>query len=724
MSQLIVRHRRHLILLCVMIAFIMVTTRADASYRIASPMHPSYGHIRQNYLYGIVDNGPSHKAVDYTVPMDTYFYAVADGIIMQVQESYENTCEPGGQPPFQCPAFGNLILIRHYQRHYNRTTGTMDNVYSLYAHLSKDSIPFNVGTSVNAGQIVGRTDDTGNSSGPHLHFQIMIDPDPNRTVTYPLNWTESSSRNPELWLNPYNGNTGTVIGKVTTTSGADIAGALIYGLPKEPGWVPAYLSSQTYNDAALKPDDILMENWGTTDVTPGRYQITTNLGGDLGWHTVVAGQVTYAGLYPVWLPYVRNNTYGWHSSVIVQNTSSTYHAQVNTTFFNPSGSVFLQHQDFVPPRGQISLTPSSGFDGSAVVVSSEDVAVVVREENGSELNEYNGITAATSEASLGWEKAGSTVYVPIVKKTYNNRTSRLFVMNAGTKPTIAYLRYYDSSGNPYGSQLSRLLTVNGSDYFDPSAYALCSAVVWTTDGQPLAVAVREQEDVSTNNRSTFNAFSAGATTNFLPLIKKNHNNLWSGVAVQNLGVPETTVRLMCYPSTGGDPVACGAPTTVQSKATAVFTLVGGADSYYGSAVATSTGQPIATVIYENGTPYKLITNAVLNGPSTTAYAPELYRDYPQSGQTWNSGISIQNMGTNATVTVVYYSQAGGSPVNQWSMSLGANQSWFINKWTTYMPPAPFVGSAVIQSTQPIAVMVDAQHTGSGDTRASYTAPNR
>lgn len=50
---------------------------------------------------------------------------------------------------------------------------------------------------------------------------------------------------------------------------------------------------------------------------------------------------------------------------------------------------------------------------------------------------------------------------------------------------------------------------------------LCSAKIWSSDGQPLATVIHEQTDVTTNERSTHNAFSAGRTTNFIPLVRKN-----------------------------------------------------------------------------------------------------------------------------------------------------------------------------------------------------------
>jgi murein DD-endopeptidase MepM/ murein hydrolase activator NlpD len=717
----------------VVILLIFSATAVYAAYRINRPVGLGDEPILQTYLYG--EGAAVHKGVDFSAGVDfgDSVYAVASGRVVQIEEGRIDGCHPLPEPPPNCLAWGNYVLIQHNDRHYDRVSGQMAYVYSLYLHLRQNNVVVAEGQNVDAGTLIGQADNTGNSDGHHVHLQIIIHPQSDREIE-PVNTLESEtrSRNPELWLTPYNGNTGTVVGKVTYNNGNPYPGITVYGalsghnpngLAKDPAW--NYGTSLTYVSAVLKPDDILVENWGTTDVTPGRYYITTSAGGNLGWHDVVAGQVTYAGLYPVWLPYVRNKN-GWNSTVVIRNNSSNYTAQVNITLFNRDGTVNYQRPaDYIAPRATLTFGTPANFDGSATLVSSEDIAVVVREESGVELNEYNGITASTSEASPGWEKAGSTLYAPLVKNNYNGRSSKLLMVNTGLAATTATIQFYNSSGTQVGA-VAQALGVNASIsvHVDTCpAGSFCSARITTDNGQPVAVAVLEQ-DASTNNRATFNAFSAGAPKNFLPLIKKNHNGLWSGVAVQNLGTQATTVSLTCYPATGGS-VACGGPTTVSAKATAVFTLVGGPDSYYGSAVATSSGQPIATIIYENGTPYKLITNAVLNGPSTTAYAPELYRDYAQSGQTWNSGLSIQNMGsTNATVTIAYYN-LGGLSASQWTTTtIGANQAWFINKWTVYMPPAPFVGSAVIQSSQPIAVMVDAQHTGSGDTRASYTAPNR
>ena len=45
--------------------------------------------------------------------------------------------------------------------------------YALYAHMAPGSIVVREGDAVRTGQVLGRLGNSGNSDGPHLHFQIM-----------------------------------------------------------------------------------------------------------------------------------------------------------------------------------------------------------------------------------------------------------------------------------------------------------------------------------------------------------------------------------------------------------------------------------------------------------------------------------------------------------------------------------------------------------------------
>lgn len=59
---------------------------------------------------------------------------------------------------------GNYIVIKH-----------AENEYSLIAHLQQYSIIVNEGQNVKYGDIIGKVGNSGNSTEPHIHFQVMND---------------------------------------------------------------------------------------------------------------------------------------------------------------------------------------------------------------------------------------------------------------------------------------------------------------------------------------------------------------------------------------------------------------------------------------------------------------------------------------------------------------------------------------------------------------------
>ncbi|MFJ5997417.1 transglycosylase family protein [Streptomyces sp. NPDC092370] len=89
-----------------------------------------------------------HTGVDFPVPTGTTVKSVAAGNVVSAGW--------GG-------SYGYQVVIRHG-----------DGRYSQYAHLSAISV--RNGQSVSAGQRIGRSGSTGNSSGPHLHFEVRTGP--------------------------------------------------------------------------------------------------------------------------------------------------------------------------------------------------------------------------------------------------------------------------------------------------------------------------------------------------------------------------------------------------------------------------------------------------------------------------------------------------------------------------------------------------------------------
>ncbi|CAM5693083.1 M23 family metallopeptidase OS=Streptomyces alboniger OX=132473 GN=CP975_19835 PE=4 SV=1 [Streptomyces alboniger] len=94
-----------------------------------------------------------HSGQDFAVPVGTDVGAAHTGTVVKAGPN------GGGDGP----AYGNAVVIRHG-----------DGTYSQYAHLSR--IDVRVGQNVTTGQHIALSGNTGNSSGPHLHFEIRKSP--------------------------------------------------------------------------------------------------------------------------------------------------------------------------------------------------------------------------------------------------------------------------------------------------------------------------------------------------------------------------------------------------------------------------------------------------------------------------------------------------------------------------------------------------------------------
>lgn len=94
-----------------------------------------------------------HSGQDFAVPVGTPVDAVSAGTVVKAGPN------GGGDGP----AYGNAIVIKH-----------ANNTYSQYAHLSK--IQVTIGEKVTKGEQIALSGNTGNSSGPHLHFEIRTTP--------------------------------------------------------------------------------------------------------------------------------------------------------------------------------------------------------------------------------------------------------------------------------------------------------------------------------------------------------------------------------------------------------------------------------------------------------------------------------------------------------------------------------------------------------------------
>ena len=89
-----------------------------------------------------------HRGTDFAAPMGTPIMASGDGIIKKAG---------------WCGGGGNCIVIKH------------NSVYqTVYAHMSKFASKIRNGVRVKQGQVIGYVGSTGKSTGPHLHYEVIV----------------------------------------------------------------------------------------------------------------------------------------------------------------------------------------------------------------------------------------------------------------------------------------------------------------------------------------------------------------------------------------------------------------------------------------------------------------------------------------------------------------------------------------------------------------------
>ncbi|WP_282703278.1 M23 family metallopeptidase [Streptomyces sp. CC219B] len=133
--------------------------------------------------------------------------AVADGTVVRAEDRQRDHLSRNS-----LPALLYLLLVEGPARELAGARRILGNhlvldlgngTHALYAHLRRGSLAVAEGDRVRAGQVLAECGNSGNSSEPHVHFQLMDGPDPDTAHGLPFHWRGTGvPRNGEVFEAP------------------------------------------------------------------------------------------------------------------------------------------------------------------------------------------------------------------------------------------------------------------------------------------------------------------------------------------------------------------------------------------------------------------------------------------------------------------------------------------------------------------------------------------
>ena len=221
------------------------------------------------YRYGgIFFDSVVHTGVDIPDDDGTPILAAGAGTVIWAgwglfTEAPLNTNDP----------YGQAVAIKHDFGYRGQ------QLYTIYAHM--EAINATVGQWVEQGDVIGYVGDTGQTTGPHLHFEVRLGEN-----------TFHHTYNPELWMSPPQG-WGVLVGRIMDKKGKLLRWYNVEIRP-EPELKPLRIV-RTYGGGATNPDPFYNENMVLSDLPAGIYKVSLEYDNkeQRFWVEIFPGQVTY-----------------------------------------------------------------------------------------------------------------------------------------------------------------------------------------------------------------------------------------------------------------------------------------------------------------------------------------------------------------------------------------------------------------------------------------------
>ncbi len=134
--------------------------------------------VTQGYYGAFTHHGENTYAIDFDMAEGTPIHAAREGVVVEVKQDSTR-----GGPSIRYATDANYVLVMH-----------SDGSFGNYVHLRPNGAAVQVGDEVRAGDLVGYSGDTGQSSGPHLHFDVRIPQRNGRMQSIPTRFLNHEER--------------------------------------------------------------------------------------------------------------------------------------------------------------------------------------------------------------------------------------------------------------------------------------------------------------------------------------------------------------------------------------------------------------------------------------------------------------------------------------------------------------------------------------------------
>jgi alpha-tubulin suppressor-like RCC1 family protein len=451
------------------------------------------------------------------------------------------------------------------------------------------------------------------------------------------------------------------------------------------------VSAGSYHTCGLRSDGTLT-CWGRNDYGQSLpFSISGSVGvagATLGYTDGTPKTVTSGpdGTYEIAIPY------GWSGTVTPSLTGYV---------FSPASKTYtglLANQT----NQNYGITTWPSWYGGAVITADQNVIAVGRPHIGSEVASYGSFSGGSS-----------MLYVPMLfKQMWGSYDSALYVQNTDPSNSASVtIKFYDPDGNLNCTKTDTIPKLSSHGYWLPDETCLPASwyggVVITSDRALVAVG---RPHIG-NQVMTYNGFSGGSATMYVPMLFKQMWGYDSAFYVQNTDPSNSAnVTIKFYDPDGT--LNCTKTDTIPELSSHGYWLPSESclpDSWYGGVVVTADRNIVAV-----GRPHLGSEITTYNGfavGSTNMYAPMLFK---QAFGSYDSALYVQNVGGSAaTVTLKFYNASGVLACSvPDTISMGASKGYWLPSISCL--PNGWIGSVKVESSRPV-VVIARPHLGSSVT---------